>query len=86
MAMKVLGDFCADLGKREEGDRSSRYQKLGIALIDETGKIAVKIDVLPLPGSTWKGWCNIFNREDKSTTAPPKGSRLAQLEEDDVPF
>lgn len=86
MAMKKVGDVCADLGKREEGDKSSRYKRIGVAFKDDTGRLSIKIDTLPLPNDTWKGWTNIFFDEDKTTTAPPKGSRQAQLEDDDIPF
>lgn len=86
MALTRYGDVCADLGKQPEGSKSSRYKRIGVAFKDDAGRIVIKIDTLPLPQDTWSGWTNIFPKEDKSTTAPPAGSRLAQLEDDDIPF
>jgi len=85
MSRTILGDACAFIpGKNGE---KNRYLKLGLAMKDDSGRLSLKLDTLPLPGSDWEGWINVFEREPAAIpvrTAPP---RYAPDDlDDDIPF
>lgn len=73
MAKKILGDACAYIPAAPGG--KNRYMKIGIALTDGD-RISLKLDTLPIPGTGWEGWVNIF---------PIAGTRRV-VEDDDIPF
>lgn len=79
-------------GKGKDG--KPRYITMGSAYKDSaTGNVSFKIDSLPIEGSGWSGWCNVFqeNEMDRSgarpaTGTPSKSRFTPQLDEDDIPF
>lgn len=68
MSKELVGDVCAYMPAREAGGKA-RYPRIGIAFKDDRGQISLKIDTLPLPGTGWDGWVNIFPRTEKSQSA-----------------
>lgn len=71
MSKELLGDVCAFIRAKREGDKN-RYPKIGTAFIDSKDKrISIKIDALPVAGDNWEGWINIF---------PPRAKSESQLE------
>lgn len=79
MSKELLGDLCAFIPAKSASDKN-RYPRIGTAFIDsEDKRISLKIDSLPIDGSGWLGWVNIF---------PPKGPKPVKpdIDEDDEPF
>lgn len=84
MSKTFIGDACADCGPKPGGGR--RYVKVGVAFKDNTyGTISIKIDALPLPQDTWRGWINVFDRGD-GENKPGNPRPNAPVYEEDVPF
>lgn len=74
MTKTVMGDVCAHLPADDHAGsmgKPSRYLKVGTALVDERGRISLKIDCLPLQSEGWTGWLNIFPKREKEDAAPP---------------
>lgn len=40
--------------------KDSHYVRVGVAFIDDEGRMVIKLDSMPLPTSNWQGWLNIF--------------------------
>lgn len=87
MSKIAIGDFCAHIPSGRPGVKGT-YKKIGVVFRDsDSGGISVKIDTMPLPGSGWVGWCNIF--EERGQTPPPKevsGPSPHTFPDDDIPF
>ncbi|HAN92592.1 MAG TPA: hypothetical protein DCQ33_11010 [Nitrospira sp.] len=82
MAKKILGDACAFIPG--VAGNKNRYMKIGIAMTDGD-RISLKLDTLPLPGTGWEGWVNIFPNSNDMTNKPVP--RFAgPVYEDDIPF
>lgn len=62
MSKELIGDAKAYIpGKNGE---KARYLTIGAAFKDPTdGRISFKIDTLPVEGSGWTGWVNVFERD-----------------------
>lgn len=72
MSKEILGDACAYIAPTVRGGKA-RYHKIGIAMRDSDGdRISLKLDTLPLPGSGWEGWINIFPSERQPRPADPR--------------
>jgi len=69
MSKIFVGDACAYL--RKEGEEKARYPRIGAAFKDDSGRISIKIDTLPI-GNDWQGWINIFPREKGAQTGDSK--------------
>jgi len=83
MAMKKLGDACAYIP--QGGGKKALYVKIGAAFIDEEDNwVALKLDSIPIPGSGWTGWINIFNEETRKTAPANREKELGF--DDDIPF
>ena len=68
-----IGDACAYIAAEAKGGKA-KYLRIGSAMQDDKDqRISLKIDTLPLTGSGWQGWINIF---------PPKEAREKPLGED----
>lgn len=64
-------------------DGKKTYVHVGRATTDDEGRIAVKLDTLPLTGANWLGWLNLFPvDEDRKRTA----ARVPGEFDDDIPF
>lgn len=63
MARQVIGDAYAYI---PNAGGKATYRKIGTAF-REGERISVKIDTLPLPGSSWEGWVNIFSETKRET-------------------
>lgn len=61
MTKEVIGDACAYIPGARPGDKT-RYPRIGLAMQDN-GRISLKLDSLPLPGTGWTGWIYIFPRQ-----------------------
>ena len=77
MSKTKLGDACAYIPGKNGG--KNRYCKIGVVFKDnEKDYLSIKIDTLPLPGTGWEGWINIFDErkpaesgvEDTGVIAP----------------
>ena len=75
---ELLGDAHAYI---KVGQAKAQYPRIGSAFRDERGQISLKIDTLPLPGSGWTGWINIFPRKASGQKAINK-----EFADDDIPF
>lgn len=77
MSLIKIGDACASLGGKS-------YIKIGVAFQDpeHDNRIALKIDALPLLGTNWQGWINIF----PDTRPKPPRPQVAASSDDDFPF
>lgn len=64
-AKKLIGDACAYIpGQGKDGKVA--YPRIGLVFQDSGDKrLSIKIDTLPLPGSGWTGWVNVFERREK---------------------
>ncbi len=84
MSKSLLGDLCAYIPKRP-GQEKPSYPRVGSAFIDsDTQRISLKIDTMPIPGSGWEGWLNVFPRERGEK--PSTKSADIHFTSDDVPF
>ena len=93
MAKKILGDACAFIPGVAGG--KNRYMKIGIAMTDGD-RISLKLDTLPLPGTGWEGWVNIFPSSNDTSNKPvpafagpldtPRAGTRRVVEDDDIPF
>ena len=43
-----------------------QYRRIGSAFTDDQGRLSIRIDTLPLPGSRWEGWLNIFDQKTQN--------------------
>lgn len=60
MSKRNIGDVCAYVPATQPGAKA-RYLRVGSAFVDEeTDRLAIKLDTLPLPGAGWDGWLNVF--------------------------
>lgn len=90
MAKEVWGDACACI--QEEGKDKSYYYKIGNVIYDNTyDTFSIKIDTLPIPGSGWTGWINLFKKTERSQEnyKPAKattGKPVPDFPDDDIPF
>lgn len=87
MAKKILGDACAYIPGVNGG--KNRYLKIGMLMQDERARYTLKIDTLPLPGTGWEGWVNVFDNKNDTTKLPvPKFAGPSGFDdmEDDIPF
>jgi len=97
MAKEVIGDACAYIPGPRQGDKA-RYHKIGIAM-QEGDRLSLKLDTLPLPGTGWTGWINIFPNDRPARPADPRDQSVGQSlppraagasgfddMEDDIPF
>jgi len=88
VSLTLIGDACAHIPAHANGGKSA-YRKIGTAFKDGT-KISIKIDTLPLPGSGWEGWVNVFPSKDGLGPAPKFAGPLPQANgfdaPDDIPF
>ena len=79
MSLEFIGDACAFIIAKPK----NKYPRIGAAFKDSNdGRIAIKLDSLPLSDVAWDGWINIF---------PPKtGQERAKwndpIKDDDCPF
>lgn len=83
MSKTLIGDACADMGKAPGADKR-KYIRIGTVFRDDTyGSLSIKIDTLPLPGTGWEGWINVFERQpaESAKRAAPRA-----LGEEDIPF
>lgn len=64
------------------GNGKSRYLTVGSLFKDDTERLVLKIDMLPVSG--WFGWINLFELSDEAERklAPDKGPDF----NDDIPF
>ena len=87
MSKIAIGDFCAHVPSGQAGVKGT-YKKIGVVFRDsERGGLSVKIDTLPIPGSGWVGWCNIFEEQDKPAAPRPRPPIASNpFPEDDIPF
>lgn len=87
MSKIAIGDFCAHVPSGQAGVKGT-YKKIGVVFRDsERGGLSVKIDTLPLPGSGWSGWCNVFEEQGKPAAPQPRSFAPAtSFPEDDIPF
>lgn len=93
MSKEILGDACAYIAPAIRGGKA-RHLKLGTAMQDGD-RLSLKLDTLPLPGSGWEGWINIFpprDRLDSRGSSPPASKPRSPSPsgfddmEDDIPF
>lgn len=95
MAKEILGDACAYIPGPRQGDKA-RYYKIGLAMQDGD-RISLKLDTLPLPGTGWGGWINIFPQERRpvdsrdravGNSLPGKSPGASGFDDfnDDIPF
>jgi len=81
MSKEVIGDACAFI--KGTGGEKNKYPRIGLALKDDDGRISIKIDTIPLPGTGWEGWVNIFPKDGDSK---PRVARPSTFSDDDIPF
>lgn len=43
--------------KRKEDINGIRWEKVGVLIIKDNGKMSIKLD--PLPAGSWDGWLNV---------------------------
>lgn len=87
MAKEFLGDACAFI-PGPQGEGKNKYYRIGSAYRDGE-RISFKIDTLPLAGSSWEGWVNVFPRglqDNNPRSKSPSASHLSSLMDDDLPF
>lgn len=87
MSQKKVGNLTAYL---KPPGKQGYSQKIGNVYEKDNGDLSLKIDVLPIAGAPWDGWCNIW-RDDRprSTAAPTEPvQKIAGFDdlEDDIPF
>jgi hypothetical protein len=85
MAKQVIGDACAYIPS--VGGSKTRYLKIGLAMKDGD-KLSIKIDTLPLSGTGWEGWINVFPQTSRSndTSKLPVPKFAGPDFDDDIPF
>lgn len=88
MAKEIIGDACAFIAG--VAGAKNRYLRIGTGMRDGD-RISVKIDTLPVPGSGWEGWINIFPRDNvtrskRSTGVQVPDDNFPPYTEDDIPF
>ena len=88
MALTLIGDACAHIPVHANGGKAG-YRQIGKAFKDGT-RITIKIDTLPLPGSGWEGWVNIFPSKESLGPDPefagPTATTRRVVHDDDIPF
>lgn len=84
MPKVLVGDLCADLGPKSNG-QGRNYTKIG-SVYQDGDRLSVKIDTLPLPG--WGGWANVFpkGRTHNESAGRPPDNHVGQFDESDIPF
>lgn len=84
--LDLIGDACAMIPGKDGG--KSTYRKIGTAFTDNQARVVLKIDTLPLFGSGWEGWVNIFERKPQAPSSPHPRQRRSSISDmdDDIPF
>jgi hypothetical protein len=75
----LIGDACAHIPAHANGGKAA-YRQIGKAFKDGDGdgdRISIKIDTLPLPGSGWEGWINVFPPKQDLDPAPDSSEPIA---------
>jgi hypothetical protein len=95
MAMTRKFDVVATLGEytNSAGEAKKRYQKVGVVMESDEGRLSMKLDMLPVT-KEWSGWLSFYDadtnskaggqRERTATTVEPNTGE-ADIDED-VPF
>lgn len=67
-----IGNLAADCGPDPSREGKRRYIQIGAAFHDESreNSLSFKIDCLPLEGSGWTGWVNVFPHKDSGSERP----------------
>lgn len=60
MSKSKIGNLAADCGPDPGRPGKRRYVQIGAAFHDGE-RLSLKIDCLPLEGSGWTGWVNVFD-------------------------
>ena len=93
MSKDFIGDLCAYIPK-QPGQNKASYHRVGSAFTDSENKqISLKIDTMPIQGSGWGGWLNVFPPKSDRPKAIPPGRPLPGTPnshftdmDDDIPF
>ena len=76
--MNKLGDAMAHIPGSKGA--KSQYRKIGTVFKRDEGDLVIKIDTLPIPGSGWEGWVNVWTDASKPRATPTTESDA------DIPF
>lgn len=96
MPSKKTHDVVATVGEYEsQGQKKKRYVNCGSAFTDETGRISIKLDSVPV-SPEWSGWLSLFEPKQNESkpfskplppegqTRPAQGGRKPSLPSQDV--
>ena len=89
MAKELMGNACAYI--KNPGMTKAKYLPIGKWFQDnDTGRISIVFDALPLPHQSWSGWVNLFENDNGFSQNSPKPRASTQASpvdlEDDIPF
>lgn len=85
----TLGEYTAN-----DGTTKKRYQTCGVAFTDESGRVSLKLAVLPV-AKEWSGWLSLYpiDKEASPSSPPPQRREPPPVhdhvdtgEDDDIPF
>jgi len=89
---KYTHDVTATVGSytNREGDEKKRYVNVGKAFTDDSGRISIKLETIPV-GPDWSGWLSLYpakTREEREETNRGNASNPKPPKEDDdaIPF
>lgn len=96
MSNTYTHDIVATVGTYtdREGNEKKRYQKCGIAMTDEDGRLSLKLEAMPVTPD-WSGWLNLYPKKDydapqRQNTPPMEPIRQqpagATAGHDEIPF
>lgn len=81
---EYMGNVCAYI--KEPGAEKGSYKRIGIWFQNDEGQISAVLDSIPLPHTAWKGWINLFPKDNGFSQNKPAGDRTPPDVEDDIPF
>jgi hypothetical protein len=93
MGMKKKYEAVATVGKYtdREGNEKKRYVNVGIVFEDDQGRLALKMDSVPV-SPEWSGWISFFEPRERGESRPAP-ARPAQAQRpaanddgDEIPF
>ena len=90
--MAVKYNLVAKNGEYEDknGDKKTRWTKVGVVMETKTGGLAAKIELFPMG---WDGWCQLAEPDQKELSPAKEGGKANGYQkqavdeiESDIPF
>jgi hypothetical protein len=69
-AVATIGEYT----DRQTGETKKRYVNVGKAFTDDSGRVSIKLDVIPV-GLTWSGWISLYPASQREQQRPAPASQ-----------